>query len=400
MFFSTKDEKLILIKKIENLFDFTNKLRKFIIFKNVISFDNIRNENIENLEKNFRIFDEISFFEGRINYDGIDFKCKAGKGIMKYKNGDIYEGEWKKDFREGKGIMKYKIGDIYEGEWKNDLRGGKGIMKFRTGDNYKGEWVNDLREGQGIMKYINGEEYEGEWKKDLRDGKGIFKYKNNDIRKGIWKEDKYIEENIYEEKLDFNSKYCQIKGHEKNLIVVYCIDDNCPYSNKLLCIDCICSIHNQHKIIKIEQFNKTIMNNFNSKINKKYVSTDNIKAKFKELRESVETLLNEKEKLFIEYNEKFLKEESKRKLNKYIKLIKQNINDKKSIEEAGKNFSNLYDFAAVVPLLTESPLLLIVSFIKSERPSMISSISSGLDGKSLSRLFSWNADANSKKPAM
>ena len=86
------------------------------------------------------------------------------------------------------------------------------------------------------------------------------------------------------------------------------------------------------------------MNNFNSKIDQKYVSTDNIKAKFKELRESVETLLNEKEKLFIEYNEKFLKEESKRKLNKYIKLIKQNINDKKCIEEAGKNFSNLYDF--------------------------------------------------------
>jgi len=31
---------------------------------------------------------------------------KEGEGIMKYKNADEYNGEWKKDKKEGKEIMK------------------------------------------------------------------------------------------------------------------------------------------------------------------------------------------------------------------------------------------------------------------------------------------------------
>ena len=35
---------------------------------------------------------------------------------MNYKNGDIYEGEFKNDLKKGKGKMIYKNGDIYEGD--------------------------------------------------------------------------------------------------------------------------------------------------------------------------------------------------------------------------------------------------------------------------------------------
>ena len=231
---STYNEKIELIKEIEILFNFTNKLRKYIIFSNK-SLNNIliNDEDIKNLDKNFIHFNQISFFKGLINDDGIDFKCKEGKGIMKYNNGDLYEGEWKNDKKEGNGIMKFENGNIYEGEWKNDLIEGKGIMKCKNGEQYEGEWANNKREGHGKMKYINGEEYEGEWKNDLKDGKGILKYKNEEILEGYWKEDEFIENNKNEAKLDFNLKKCQIKGHEKNLIVGYCIDDDCSNLNKL-----------------------------------------------------------------------------------------------------------------------------------------------------------------------
>ena len=35
-----------------------------------------------------------------------------------------YSGKWKKGKRNGKGIQKYKNGDMYEGEFRNDKREG------------------------------------------------------------------------------------------------------------------------------------------------------------------------------------------------------------------------------------------------------------------------------------
>ena len=51
-------------------------------------------------------------------YKGIikDSKKECINGKMIYKNGDIYEGEFKNDKREGNGKMIYKNGDIYEGD--------------------------------------------------------------------------------------------------------------------------------------------------------------------------------------------------------------------------------------------------------------------------------------------
>lgn len=45
---------------------------------------------------------------------------REGRGIMVYPNGDIYEGEWKRDKKEGKGEFFDSNGNKYEGEWKND----------------------------------------------------------------------------------------------------------------------------------------------------------------------------------------------------------------------------------------------------------------------------------------
>ena len=43
-----------------------------------------------------------------------------GRGVLKRINGDIYEGEFKKDKREGRGIFKDLNGKIKDGMWKND----------------------------------------------------------------------------------------------------------------------------------------------------------------------------------------------------------------------------------------------------------------------------------------
>ena len=34
-------------------------------------------------------------------------------------------------------------------------RNGKGVMKYRNGRQYEGDWVDDIREGKGFERYPN-----------------------------------------------------------------------------------------------------------------------------------------------------------------------------------------------------------------------------------------------------
>ena len=70
-----------------------------------------------------------------------------GKGIYKFRNGNIYDGEMRHGKMHGQGVMKYAHGhaayDIYEGEFADDQRNGRGTMTYEKGDVYRGEWKDD-----------------------------------------------------------------------------------------------------------------------------------------------------------------------------------------------------------------------------------------------------------------
>jgi len=174
---------------------------------------------------------------------------KHGKGTMKYKNGDFYDGNWMDDRENGKGMMKYANGNIYHGKWSSGSQYGRGIMRYANGDIYEGEWflshengkgitryangdiytgqltflsstdkskgvLRSIREaangypvyddgkcrnqdgkimkvkrkpGNGTMFYANGDAYNGEWINNVRDGFGTMSYKNGDIYVGNWR---------------------------------------------------------------------------------------------------------------------------------------------------------------------------------------------------------------------
>lgn len=42
-----------------------------------------------------------------------------GRGVFKFSNGDMYDGDWKDNYMHGRGIFKYADGSSYEGEWKD-----------------------------------------------------------------------------------------------------------------------------------------------------------------------------------------------------------------------------------------------------------------------------------------
>jgi len=88
-----------------------------------------------------------------------------------YPNGDVYFGYVDIDnndvFPNGKGIMKYANGSLYEGDWKDEYYYGKGKFTFDNSSNIMsvdGIWDDDelLDDCNHEIKYKNGNVYIGE----------------------------------------------------------------------------------------------------------------------------------------------------------------------------------------------------------------------------------------------
>lgn len=114
---------------------------------------------------------------------------EAKPKTVKFKNGDVYEGEWAKKAPNGIGIMTYSNGDVYSGAWVEGLRSGKGKMTYKTGEEYNGEWSSNHYGGAGTMVYANGDKFEGFWENGLKIGRGTMRYANGDVFLGVYQDD-------------------------------------------------------------------------------------------------------------------------------------------------------------------------------------------------------------------
>lgn len=72
-------------------------------------------------------------------------------GIKRFKDA-IYRGEIdpQTNKRVGKGVIVYKNGRIYEGEWEDDKRQGRGYERFANGNVYQGEFLQGKANGKGL----------------------------------------------------------------------------------------------------------------------------------------------------------------------------------------------------------------------------------------------------------
>ena len=97
--------------------------------------------------------------------------------------------------KNGSGKLRYKNGDVYEGNFKDTYRHGKGSYAWKSGGKFVGEWIKD--DGvKGTYEYKNGNIYTGDFKKNsdlVRHGFGKFVTKSTgEIRNGLWCNNKYI----------------------------------------------------------------------------------------------------------------------------------------------------------------------------------------------------------------
>jgi hypothetical protein len=62
---------------------------------------------------------------------------------------------WKKDVREGEGVLRYANGDMYNGQWCNDMRSGEGSLVFADGSSFVGQWREDAYD-HGSLRASDG----------------------------------------------------------------------------------------------------------------------------------------------------------------------------------------------------------------------------------------------------
>lgn len=107
--------------------------------------------------------------------------------------------------------------------------------------------------------------------------------------------------------LELKNFHCQIKSHLNSPYIAFCVDPNCLIPNKFSCFECIFDCHSGHKLVKIEEIDKLIKENY-----------DNIKKK----KEQNDTLLS----IYLKLEEEKKKEiESLKEIS--INLINEKINN-------------------------------------------------------------------------
>ena len=130
-------------------------------------------------------------FEGGKYTGYIEHKLQEGEGQVKYSNGDIYDGNWKKGKREGKGTLKLSNNTMYVGIWKLGELHGPGTIFKSGGEKYEGEFINGELCGEIVHTDNKGNVYIGRFKGEKYDGYGVMIYADETIYEGKWKNGQY-----------------------------------------------------------------------------------------------------------------------------------------------------------------------------------------------------------------
>ena len=129
-----------------------------------------------------------------------------GKGMLEYKNGDTFYGNFYKGSKQGLGFWEYSNSSsilYFAGSFEGNERFGNGSLAWRNGAFHFGEYMNDeitgwgfrmwssgiiskgmfekgRQKGNGTDFYLNGERYDGNFVDNKRNGYGIYRCAIND----------------------------------------------------------------------------------------------------------------------------------------------------------------------------------------------------------------------------
>lgn len=117
-----------------------------------------------------------------------------GKFIVRFASGNIYEGNYKNNFRHGHGKMVFESGNVYEGNWLNGKYHGYGKQTLSNGQvYYEGNFNNGAQHGFGKFNYSNGDIYEGNIQNGFRHGFGKYTWSDGQVYEGQFNKNKMVD---------------------------------------------------------------------------------------------------------------------------------------------------------------------------------------------------------------
>ena len=136
--------------------------------------------------KNFEMdgYGKYYLKDERILAEGLWDKGELKFARIFYPNGDIYEGEMLDSFYNGKGKLILQNKDTYIGQFEKGEKNGEGKMIFNDGTEYNGNFINNTFNGNGNMKWQNGIEYKGNFSENFLEGEGVLIDNNNGEKYG------------------------------------------------------------------------------------------------------------------------------------------------------------------------------------------------------------------------
>lgn len=165
-------------------FTYENKDSSALLLKVTSSYiDYLTDKQANNI---FHRFGIISWKDGTKYIGNFSNNRANGFGIQVLKNKTYYYGEWMNDKTHGYGIYKESNGSYYKGEWENDVQSGFGIEYTINYGTYIGEFKNGKKEGIGKLTLDDGSIYMGEFKENQINGLGKFDFKDNKVYYGEW----------------------------------------------------------------------------------------------------------------------------------------------------------------------------------------------------------------------
>ena len=143
---------------------------------------NNRNQNYQSVNVNEKSSRHRKDLRTGFTYQGLfnDQGLPDDKdGVMIWKNGDSYQGNFWNGMRDGMGTMSYADGSEYVGKWECDKMHGDGTRRFANGNVYFGPYFRGKRKGKnGQFLFLNGDVYTGDFDNDQFEGKGTYKHKS------------------------------------------------------------------------------------------------------------------------------------------------------------------------------------------------------------------------------
>ncbi|THH41365.1 caspase family protein [Neolewinella litorea] len=128
----------------------------------------------------------LTYPDGSVFSGNFRNQLQSGYGTLQDANGNLYDGMWRDGRRHGRGKVVYAAGGEIIGTWVDDRLQGEAAFAFANRDYYVGNMVNNVMEGYGTMEFANGDVYRGEWKQNQRNGNGRMIYADGTEYNGEW----------------------------------------------------------------------------------------------------------------------------------------------------------------------------------------------------------------------